>query len=63
MLPLKKVITRDTKSISEATIELLYDWIPYLQTITSDNGKDFAYHKDLSHALNVKFYFVRPHHS
>tara|TARA_B110000238_G_scaffold198405_1_gene242963 strand:+ start:518 stop:1543 length:1026 start_codon:yes stop_codon:yes gene_type:complete len=63
MLRMKKVITRDAKSVSQATISLLSDWIPYLKTITSDNGKEFAYHKDITSALNVDFYFARPYHS
>ena len=63
MLKMKKVANRDAKSVSKATIELLEDWIPYLKTITSDNGKEFAFHKDISQELNVDFYFARPYHS
>ena len=32
-------------------------------TITSDNGKEFAYHKQVSDALNTNFYFANPYHS
>ena len=60
---MKKVITRGAKSVSQATIALLKGWIPYIQTITSDNGKEFAYHKEITQALNVDFYFARPYHS
>ena len=36
---------------------------PLLHTITSDNGKEFAYHKDVSSALDTDFYFANPYHS
>ncbi len=32
-------------------------------TITSDNGKEFAYHKEIAKALNIDFYFANPYHS
>jgi len=32
-------------------------------TITSDNGKEFAYHKKVAQALDTKFYIVNPYHS
>ena len=31
------------------------------QTITSDNGKEFAYHQHVSNALNTAFYFAKPY--
>ena len=32
-------------------------------TITSDNGKEFAYHETISKALDTSFYFCNPYHS
>jgi len=32
-------------------------------TITSDNGKEFAYHKQVSAALDTDFYFANPYYS
>lgn len=34
-----------------------------MHTITSDNGKEFAEHKRIADALNIKFFFARPYHS
>ena len=33
------------------------------KTITSDNGKEFAFHKQVSAALDTDFYFANPYHS
>ncbi|MBC7440423.1 MAG: IS30 family transposase, partial [Flavobacterium sp.] len=44
-----------------ATIELLENWKPFLQTITSDNGKEFAKHQSIGKALEIDYYFVNPH--
>ena len=32
-------------------------------TITFDNGKEFAYHKQIAEALGCDVYFARPYHS
>ncbi|WP_293680504.1 IS30 family transposase, partial [Thiolapillus sp.] len=32
-------------------------------TITFDNGKEFAYHKQIAEALECEVYFARPYHS
>lgn len=34
-----------------------------LQTITSDNGKEFACHEEVASELNIGFYFAHPYHS
>ena len=34
-----------------------------IKTITSDNGKEFAYHKQVSQLLDTDFYFANPYHS
>jgi len=36
---------------------------PITKTITSDNGKEFAYHKEVSETLNTDFYFAHPYSS
>ncbi len=42
---------------------LLEDSIPFLRTITTDNGKEFANHEKLAEQLGIDFYFARPYHS
>ena len=34
-----------------------------VKTITTDNGKEFAYHKSITEALDLKFYFANPYAS
>ena len=60
---IKKVQSKQASEVSQALIEMLTPIKPILHTITSDNGKEFAYHKDVSSALNTDFYFANPYHS
>jgi IS30 family transposase len=46
--------------VKQAAIELLENWKPYLFTITSDNGKEFAMHQEIATVL-VDFYFANPY--
>ena len=34
-----------------------------MQTITSDNGKEFSQHQIIAKELDVGYYFARPYHS
>jgi transposase, IS30 family len=34
-----------------------------VHTITFDNGKDFAAHQDIAHALKAKIFFATPYHA
>jgi IS30 family transposase len=35
----------------------------FVFTLTSDNGKEFAAHQDISQAIDASFYFCTPYHS
>lgn len=63
VLKMKKVETKQAEFVTKAINELLEEWIPYLHTITSDNGKEFAKHKQISEFLNIDYYFAHPYHS
>ena len=63
MLKMKKVHSKNAAQVSQAIIEELQDWIPYLHTITADNGKEFAMHERVAEQLNIDHYFARPYHS
>lgn len=63
MLFMDKVANKSAATIKAKTIELLADWQPLIQTITSDNGKEFAQHKSIAQALQIDFYFAQPYHS
>lgn len=63
ILRMKKVKRKEAELVKKASIELLIDLKPYIHTITADNGKEFAYHKEISHLLEIDFYFANPYHS
>lgn len=49
--------------VTQATIKLLEPFIDRTHSITADNGKEFAYHKEITQALETAFYFAHPYHS
>jgi IS30 family transposase len=55
--------SKSAEEVKEKTIEILKNWKPFLQTITSDNGKEFAKHQEISKELEVNYYFAKPYHS
>ncbi len=62
-LKMGKVETKEAHQIEAETIRLLEEWKPFIQTITSDNGKEFANHKNIAEELGIDFYFAKPYHS
>lgn len=44
--------------MTQATIELLEPFKKHVHTITVDNGWEFAYHVDISKALDAAVYFA-----
>lgn len=63
ILIMGKVLSKQAVEIEVKTKELLDDWKPLIHTITSDNGKEFANHKNIAESLNIDFYFAKPYHS
>jgi IS30 family transposase len=63
MVKIRKLKGKDALELAAKVEEALKDWKPYLRTITSDNGKEFAAHKVISEALGIDFYFAHPYHS
>jgi IS30 family transposase len=61
MLQMRKIESKDAEIVKNATIELLENWKPFLQTITSDNGKEFAKHQSIATALEIDYYFANPY--
>ena len=59
-LPMVGKFALDTK---EAIIELLEPIKPFVKSITFDNGKEFAKHKDMASKLECDTYFAKPYHS
>jgi IS30 family transposase len=58
----RKVAQKSAEQVAQAMIDLL-SWVQHLETITSDNGKEFAAHQMISKALLVDFFFAHPYAS
>jgi len=60
---IKRVPSKQADVVTKALIEMITPIKAITKTITSDNGKEFAYHKEVSKALDIDFYFANPYHS
>ena len=60
---LMKVPCKTAQEVTEALIKTLGPIQEFVLTITSDNGKECAYHQSVSKALQGDFYFAAPYHS
>jgi transposase, IS30 family len=58
-----RVKSKRAKEVTAATLCLLTPFKGLVHTITSDNGKEFAYHEKIAAALECDFYFAHPYHS
>jgi transposase, IS30 family len=59
----KRVKSKRAKAVTAATIALLTPFKSLVRTITSDNGKEFAYHEQIAAGLECDFYFAHPYRS
>lgn len=60
---IKKVDSKQSEVVTEATIMLLTPYLDKTHTITADNGKEFAGHEILAKQLDTKVYFAHPYAS
>ena len=60
---LGKVCSKQAEPVATATIALLAPYKEHTQTITADNGKEFAHHATISQALDAAVYFAHPYHA
>lgn len=58
--PLKGKFAEETK---EGIVRLLEPFKAFVNTITFDNGKEFAKHTSIASKLSCKTYFAKPYHS
>ena len=58
-----KIDSKEVRIVQSNTIKLLQDWTGLIKTITSDNGKEFANHKQIASSLEIDYYFAKPYHS
>lgn len=57
------VETKSAENVTEAVLRTLKGWKSFIHTITTDNGKEFAWHKTISAKLDIDYYFAKPYHS
>ena len=60
---LEKVSRKTAEKVKVALVDRLGPVQEFVITVTSDNGKEFAYHEQVSQSLETNFYFATPHHS
>lgn len=60
---MQKVSNKEAHDVSQAMLKLLQPLKGIVKTITSDNGKEFAYFYEIEKRLNVEFYFAEPYKS
>jgi|TARA_B110000116_G_C16639274_1_gene492114 IS30 family transposase len=63
MLKMKKTPSKEAKVAQETITKLLKNSIPYIFTMTSDNGKEFAEHQTVAEKSYIDYYFAHPYHS
>ena len=60
MLWMRKVETRDATSVRLKLAEMLEENLPYIKSVTGDNGKEFAEHQFITDNY-CNFYFANPY--
>lgn len=60
---LGKVSRRSAELVHRKVVELLHPVQDKAKTVTGDNGKEFAQHKDIAAALDLDYYFAHPYAS
>jgi IS30 family transposase len=60
---IEKVEHKTAEAVGRAIIRLLGPYRNRVHTITSDNGREFAGHEEISRSLNAGFYFAHPYAS
>ena len=58
-----KVEREQASQVSSVIVKMLYRIQKYVHTITSDYGKEFAYHEEIAKNLDADFYFAHPYSS
>lgn len=56
-----RINDKSARTVTDATIALLLPLKDQVKTITADNGKEFAYHEEMTEALDAPVYFADPY--
>ena len=59
---IRNVASKSADLVAQTVIDLL-GWVQHVETITADNGKEFAKHKSISGVLDLGFFFAHPYAS
>jgi IS30 family transposase len=59
---LRKVTSKQADVVADTVIDLLKG-LDHLETITADNGREFAHHKHIGRHLDLQVYFAHPYSS
>lgn len=57
----KRIFDKSARTVTDATIRLLTPFKDVVLTITADNGKEFAYHKEVAKELTCDVFFADPY--
>ena len=57
------VSSKRAKDVTDAILTLLKPAGDFVNTITFDNGKEFAYHEEIAKQIGCDTYFAKPYHS
>ena len=60
---IRRLAGKEATQLASTVIEALLPYKDKIHTITADNGKEFARHKEIAKGLDAEFYFARPYHS
>ena len=60
---IRRLAGKEATPLASTAIEALLPYKDKIHTITADNGKEFARHKEIAKGLDAEFYFARPYHS
>ena len=60
---IRRLAGKEATQLASTAIEALLPYKDKIYTITADNGKEFARHKEIAKGLDAEFYFARPYHS
>ena len=60
---LDKVASKQAEAVAETTIGLLKPHKAHTETITADNGKEFAHHVWIGQTVEAAVYFAHPYHA
>ena len=63
LVRLQLIFAITAQETTAATINILSSFRQHVLTITTDNGKEFSGHKDITAALGAQVYFANPYHS